>query len=65
MVKVLFLLILGFQSWILLAGVKPKPALSEHTFHKLETNLSATSNFVAVKKNVEVFVALSDEYMRY
>jgi hypothetical protein len=44
-------------------GVMPKPALSEHNFHKLETSLSATRNFVAVRRKVQEFVALSDEFI--
>jgi hypothetical protein len=44
-------------------GVTPKPALSDHNSYKLETNLSETSNFVAVKNKVEEFVTLSDQYI--
>jgi hypothetical protein len=41
-------------------GVTPaKPGLSDYnTSYKLETNVSETSNFVAVKKKVEEFVTL-------
>jgi hypothetical protein len=44
-------------------GVTPKPALSDYNSYKLETNLSETSNFVAVKKKVDEFVTLSDRYI--
>jgi hypothetical protein len=44
--------------------VMKKPALSNYNSCKLETNLSETSNFVAMKKKVEEFVTLaSDRYI--
>jgi hypothetical protein len=41
----------------------PKPALSYYNSYKLETDLSKTSKFVAVRKKVEEFVTLSDRYI--
>jgi hypothetical protein len=44
-------------------GFTPKPALSEHNFYKFETNLFATSNFLAVRKKVQDYIELSDEFI--